>query len=113
MTDNKRFTLAWLGVILMLGIAIIAGWLGLGLMIAIGIFLLGVGLTLTLLSSKFGQRDRMILVSGIGGIVIGVFLILWSVLPRVTNGTVSFPLLLGATIAILAIAGIIYVIAKK
>ncbi len=111
--EDKRFQIAWLGVILMLGTAILAGYFGLGMMIAAGIFFLGTGLLIAVLSFAMGRKDLMITGAGAAGVVLGVFLILWDVLPKVTSGTVSFPLLAGATIVVLAVVGMVYVIGKK
>ncbi|MDR0980725.1 MAG: hypothetical protein LBL85_02925 [Methanocalculaceae archaeon] len=63
--EDKRFQIAWLGVILMLGTAILAGYFGLGMMTAAGIFFLGIGLLVAALSFAIGRKDLVITGAGI------------------------------------------------
>lgn len=103
--EDKRFQIAWLSVILMLGIAILLGYFGLGLY-AGGAFLLGLGLIVLALSFGMGKRETLQI--GLGGLlaVAGAAILL-------INIGANLPLVIGGILAGAALAAIVYLIAKK
>ena len=75
-SEDKRFQVAWLSVVLMLGVAILVGYMGLGLLAAAGVFLLGTGLIMIALSFAVGRKEMLITGAGALFAVIGAVLIL-------------------------------------
>ncbi|MDU9376412.1 hypothetical protein McpSp1_10260 [Methanocorpusculaceae archaeon Sp1] len=105
-TEDKRFQIAWLSVILMLGIAVLVGYLGTGLLAAAGVFLLGTGLIMIALSLAVGKREPVITGGGALFAVIGaIFILLYS--------GADMLLVLGGALIGIALAAIVYVAAKK
>jgi hypothetical protein len=103
--EDKRFRIAWLSVILMLGIALLLGYAGLGLYAA-GIFFLGLGLIILALAFGMGKREP--LQTGFGA----VLAILGAVVLLVNTGT-DLLLVAGGVLAGTALAAMVYLIAKK
>ncbi|MCZ0860560.1 MAG: hypothetical protein O0X93_03295 [Methanocorpusculum sp.] len=104
--ENKRFQIGWLSVILMLGVAILVGYAGLGLLAAAGVFLLGIGLIMIALSFALGRKEPLITGAG------ALFAIIGAVLMLLYAGA-DLMLVLGGTLAGIALAAIVYVAAKK
>ena len=105
-TEDKRFQIGWLSVVLMFGIAILVGYSGLGLLAAAGVFLLGVGLIAVALSFAIGKKEPLITGSG------ALFAIIGAVLMLIYAGA-ELLLVIGGALAGIALAAIVYVVAKK
>lgn len=104
--EEKRFQIAWLSVLLMLGVAILAGYAGVGLLAAAGIFFLGMGLITLVLSVVVGRAVTV--VTGLGVLLAGVGVAL-----LMLHAEVDFVLVLGAALLGAALAAIVYVVSKK
>lgn len=83
--EDKRFQIAWLSVLLMLGVAILAGYAGVGLPAAAGIFFLGTGLITLALSIAVGRAVTVItgfgvLLAGVGAVLLMLYVEVDSVL---------------------------------
>ena len=105
-SEDKRFQVAWLSVVLMLGVAILVGYMGLGLLAAAGVFLLGTGLIMIALSFAVGRKEMLITGAGALFAVIGAVLIL------LYSGADVLLVFGGALIGI-ALAAMVYVVVKK
>ncbi|MDV0444277.1 hypothetical protein [Methanorbis rubei] len=105
-TENKRFQIGWLSVVLMLGIAVLIGHLGTGLLAAAGVFLLGTGLIMIALSFAVGKKEPVITGAGALFAIIGaIFILLYS--------GADLLLVLGGALIGIALAAIVYIAAKK
>ena len=97
-TEDKRFQIGWLSVVLMLGIAILVGYSGLGLLAAAGVAVA--------LSFAIGKKEPLITGSG------ALFAIIGAVLMLIYAGA-ELLLVIGGALAGIALAAIVYVVAKK
>ena len=88
-TEDKRFQIGWLSVVLMLGIAILVGYSG-----------------AVALSFAIGKKEPLITGSG------ALFAIIGAVLMLIYAGA-ELLLVIGGALAGIALAAIVYVVAKK
>ena len=105
-SEVEIFQVAWLSVVLMLGVAILVGYMGLGLLAAAGVFLLVTGLIMIALSFAVGRKEMLITDAGALFAAIGAVLIL------LYSGADVLLVFGGALIGI-ALAAMVYVVVKK